>query len=124
MARFDPDGDEEGFFNAVLHMDSEGETGGTDASRAEIMARYGIRDRSHWQRVKESVYHTLAHKYGSMDEVVQAEMNWRTGETQRRMQGAIKAKAASGEMAPVQGITLEAWAAFNAAIVSRSEPPG
>jgi hypothetical protein len=117
LAGFEPDGDEEGFFNAVLHMESAGETGGTDASRAEIMARYGIRDRSHWHKVKESVYHTLAHKHGSMDRVVQNEMNWRSGQAQRQMQEAVKAKAASGEMAPVQGITLEAWAAFNAAIV-------
>jgi hypothetical protein len=118
LAGFDPNGDEEGFFNAVLHMESEGETGGTDASRAEIMSKYGIRDRSHWRNVKQSVYHMLAHKHGSMDQAVQAEMNWRSGETQRRMQGAVKAKAASGEMAPAFGITLEAWAAFNAAIVS------
>jgi hypothetical protein len=117
LAGFEPDRDEEGFFNAVLHMESAGEHGGTDASRAEIMARYGIRDRSHWLKVKESVYHMLAHKHGSMDQVVQNEMNWRSGETQRRMQQAVKAKAASGEMTPVEGITLEAWAAFNAAIV-------
>src|ERR1700733_2805851 len=44
-------------------------------------------------------------------------MNWRSGETQRRMQQAVKAEAASGEMTAVEGITLEAWAAFNAAIV-------
>lgn len=118
VAGFDPDGDEAGFFNAVLHMESEGETGGTDASRAEIMGKCGIRDRSHWRNVKQSIYHLLAHKHGSMEQAMQIEMNWRMGETQRRMEGAVKAKAASGEMAPVQGITLEAWAAFNAAIVS------
>src|SRR5580692_9959535 len=71
LAGFDPNGDEEGFFNAVLHMESEGETGGTDASRAEIMSKYGIRDRSHWRNVKQSVYHMLAHKHGSMDQAVQ-----------------------------------------------------
>jgi hypothetical protein len=117
MAGFDPENDENGFFNAVLHMESEGEQGGTDASRAEIMARYGIRDRSHWQDVKAAVYHTLAHKHGSSDRAMQSEMNWRMGETQRRMQSKQAAKAASGELAPVEGISLEAWAAFNASIV-------
>ncbi len=116
-AGFDPAGDEDGFFNAVLHMESEGEMGGTDASRAEIMAKYGIRDRSHWQDVKEAVYHLLGQKHGSMDVVSQRELNWRMGETQKRMQQQVAKKAASGEMAPVEGITLEAWAAFNAAIV-------
>ena len=118
LAGFKPDADEEGFFNAVLHMESEGEMGGTDESRAEIMAKYGIRDRSHWQDVKEAVYSALLRKHGSSEQVSQTELNWRMGETQRRMQGAIKAKASSGEMQPVEGITLEAWAAFNAAIVS------
>jgi hypothetical protein len=116
-AGFDPAGDENGFFNAVLHMESEGEMGGTDASRAEIMAKYGIRDRSHWRDVKEAVYHTLIAKHGSMEVVSQREMNWRMGETQKRMQQQVAKKAASSEMAPVEGITLEAWAAFNAAIV-------
>jgi ABC-type Zn2+ transport system substrate-binding protein/surface adhesin len=37
LAGFDPD-DEEAFFHAVQHMESEGMFGGTDESRAEIMA--------------------------------------------------------------------------------------
>src|SRR5689334_18643103 len=51
VAGFDVQRDEGAFFNAVLHMESEGMFGGTDESRAEICARYGIRDRSHWQTV-------------------------------------------------------------------------
>lgn len=116
-AGFDPVNDENGFFEAVLHMESEGEMGGTDASRAEIMAKYGIRDRSHWQDVKAAVYHVLVQKHGAMEVVSQRELNWRMGETQKRMQQQVAKKAASGDMAPVEGITLEAWAAFNAAIV-------
>ena len=79
LAGFDPD-DEDGFFHAVLHMESEGQFGGTDESRAEIMARRGIRDRSHWQDVKASVYTVLIHRHGSMEEVGQREMNWRSGQ--------------------------------------------
>src|SRR5687767_9629693 len=56
LAGFDPIGDEESFFNAVLHMESEGQFGGTDESRAEIQDRFGIRDRAHWQTVKDAVY--------------------------------------------------------------------
>jgi hypothetical protein len=116
-AGFDPDDDEEGFFHAVLHMESEGEMGGTDASRAEIMRKYGIRDRSHWQTVKGSVYRQLVAKHGSLEEVSQREVNWRSGEMQKMMQAKVAKKAASGEMAPAFGVGLEAWAAMNASIV-------
>ncbi len=117
VAGFDAANDEESFFNAVLHMESEGMFGGTDESRAEISSRFGIRDRSHWQTVKESVYSQLARKHGSFDEVSQREMNWRQGEMQKHQQGVTAKAAASGELNPVEGITLEAWAAINAAIV-------
>ncbi len=117
LAGFDPD-DEDAFFNAVLHMESEGQFGGTDESRAEIMARYQIRDRSHWQDVKASVYHVLIQRHGSMEEVGQREMNWRSGQMQRHMQGQVAKAAAGGGFAPVEGVALEAWAAINAAIVS------
>lgn len=117
LAGFNPD-DEESFFNAVLHMDSEGMHGGTDESRAEIMARFGIRDRMHWQTVRDSVNSALARKYGSYEEVGQREINWRMGQMQRHQQQQTARAAASGEMNPVEGIGLEKWAAMNAAIVS------
>ena len=116
-AGFDPDNDEESFFHAVLHMESEGQFGGTDESRAEIQQKFGIRDRSHWQTVKESCYSTLAQKYGS-NEVSQREMNWRQGEMQKHMTGQVAKAQAGGGFAPVEGVSLEAWAALNAAIVS------
>ncbi len=116
VAGFDPD-DEDAFFNAVLHMESEGQYGGTDESRAEICARYGIRDRSHWHTVKESVYALLARKYGSYEEAAQREMNWRTGQMQRHMMGQVQKMQAGGGFEPVEGISLEKWAAMNAAIV-------
>jgi hypothetical protein len=117
VAGFAVGDDEEAFFNAVLHMESEGMFGGTDESRAEIMERFGIRDRSHWQDVKESNYAVLVKKYGTIEEVGQREMNWRSGQMQKHQQGNTAAAAAKGELNPVEGITLEAWAAINAAIV-------
>jgi len=116
VAGFDPD-DEESFFNAVLHMESEGQFGGTDESRAEIMQQFGIRDRSHWHTVKESVYALLIRKHGSMEEVGQREMNWRTGQMQRHMQGQVAKAQSGGGFEPVEGVSLEAWAAINASIV-------
>jgi hypothetical protein len=116
VAGFAVDDDEEAFFNAVQHMESEGMFGGTDESRAEIMERFGIRDRSHWRDVKESNYAVLVKKYGTIEEVSQREMNWRSGQMQKHQQGNTAAAAAKGELNPVEGITLEAWAAINAAI--------
>jgi hypothetical protein len=119
VAGFDPD-DEETFFNAVLHMESDGQYGGTDESRAEIQQRFGIRDRSHWHTVKESVYSLLIRKHGSMNEVGQREMNWRMGQMQQQQVKAQQKMAAGGGFAPVEGVSLEAWAAMNAAIVGGS----
>jgi len=116
VAGFDPD-DEESFFNAVLHMESEGQFGGTDESRAEICARFGIRDRSHWHTVKESVYALLARKHGSYDEVGQREMNWRQKQMTAHMTGQVANMQAKGGLEPVEGVSLEAWAAINAKIV-------
>jgi len=117
MAGFDPVNDEQSFFNAVLHMESEGQFGGTDESRAEICARFGIRDHAHWLTVKESCYAMLARKYGSYEEVSQQEMNWRQGQMQRHMMGAQQAMAAKGGFEAVEGVSLEAWAAINASII-------
>ncbi|HEY4055183.1 MAG TPA: hypothetical protein VGM39_01200 [Kofleriaceae bacterium] len=117
VAGFDPANDEETFFNAVLHMESEGQFGGTDESRAEIMSRFGIHDRSHWQTVKDSCYGILVQKYGSGDEVGQREMNWRMGQMQQQQQQQVQKMAAGGGFTPVEGISLEAWGAMNAAIV-------
>jgi len=119
IAGFDPD-DEEAFYNAVLHMESEGQFGGTDESRAEIMQRYGIRDRSHWQDVKNAMYHTLMARFGTIEDVMQREMNWRSGQMQRHMQQQTANMAAGGGFEPVEGVTLAAWAAINASIIGGS----
>src|SRR4051812_444354 len=101
VAGFDPD-DEDAFFNAVLHMESEGQFGGTDESRAEICARFGIRDRSHWHTVKESVYALLARKHGSYEEAGQREMNWRTAQMQSHMTNQVAKGRSGGSFEPVE----------------------
>jgi hypothetical protein len=117
VAGFDVNNDEQAFFRAVLHMESEGQFGGTDESRAEIQQQYGIRDRSHWQTVKESNYAVLSRKYGSYEEVSQQELNWRQGEMTNHMTSQVANMAKGGGFEPVEGIGLEQWAAINAAIV-------
>lgn len=121
LAGFDPD-DEDAFFEAVLHMESDGQFGGTDESRARIMQKYGIRSRSHWQTVKDSVYSALVRRLGSFEEVSQRETNWRMGQMQNHMSGQVARAAAGGELNPVEGVSLDAWAALNAAIVGGANP--
>ncbi|MEZ4369138.1 MAG: hypothetical protein R2939_23065, partial [Kofleriaceae bacterium] len=118
LAGFDPEDDEDGFFEAAHHLETDGMLGGTDASRAEIMARYGLRDRAHWHQVKEACYAVLVRKHGSIEEVGQRQMNWKAQLGQQHQRQAATAMAASGGFAPVQGLSLEAWAALNAAIAS------
>lgn len=117
-AGFDPLNDEDAFFRAVQHMESEGLMGGTDESRAEIESTYGIHDRRHWQAVRDMCYHALTGKYGTIEEVMQRESNYRQTVTQQYMGNQVAAKAASGDMNPVEGISLESWAATNAALIS------
>ncbi len=114
-AGFDLARDEESFFEAVRHMDSGGAQGGTDASRAEISAKFGIRDRGHWQTVRQNAYQVLATKHGSIEAAMQRELNWRGNQTQKQMQAQT---ASSPALAPVEGVALDTWAAMNAAIVS------
>ena len=116
-AGFDVDEDEAAFFRAMLHMESEGEFGGTDESRAEIMEQYGIRDRSHWRDVKDANYAALARKYGSFEEASQQESNWRSGEMQKHQMAQVAKAAAGGGFEAVEGVSLQAWAAINAAII-------
>ncbi len=121
IAGFNPETDEDAFFEAMLYIESEGmiapnvTIGEEDRERA--MKQFGIRDHSHWQIVKDSYFSVLVKKHGSMDVVSQRMLNHRAGMTQKLMQQATKKAAASGELNPVDGITLEQWAAMNAAIV-------
>jgi hypothetical protein len=117
FAGFDPWHDEEGFFDAAQDIESTGEIGGSGRSRAQTMSQYGLRDHLHWQSVRDSVYHALAEKHGSFDVAMQRQMNHQSGRMTRMVQGNIAAKAQSGELNPVEGVSLEAWAALNAAIV-------
>src|SRR5207302_422703 len=55
---------------------------------------------------------------GTSEEVSQREMNCRSGQMQRHMQQQVAKAASGGGFAPVEGVTLEAWAAINAAIIA------
>lgn len=121
IAGFNPETDEDAFFEAMLYIESEGmiapnvTIGEEDRDRA--MKQFKIRDHSHWQVVKDSYFSVLVKKHGSSDLVSQRMLNHRSGMTQKLMQQATKKAAASGELDPVDGIALEQWAAMNAAIV-------
>lgn len=116
LAGFDLE-DEDAFFHAIFELETDGAMGGTDAGRAQVTRTYGIRDHAHWLEVKQNVYTALIHKHGSWQEVAQREANWRMGQQQNQIQAEVAQAAASGELDPVDGVSLEAWAAFNAALI-------
>ncbi|MBK6693376.1 MAG: hypothetical protein IPG50_14380 [Myxococcales bacterium] len=120
LAGFNPETDEDAFFEAQLYMDSEGMIAPnvtiTEEDHDRTMRQWGIRDRRHWQAVRDSVQTVLARKYGGIDAMAQRMMNHRMGMTQKLMAKTAASKAASGELNPVEGISLEQWAGINAAI--------
>ena len=71
LAGFDPENDEETYFEAEYLMESDGLFGGTDADRDRIRTRFRVRDGQHWHTIKESVWEVLAQKHGSFAEAVQ-----------------------------------------------------
>ncbi len=117
IAGFDPEGDENGYFEAQTIIESEGFGGGTDEERASLMAKYGIRDHSHWLTVKESVWQVLVKKHGSFEVAAQRQSNFAMERAQALMGQKQAVAIAGGALKPVEGISLEKWAAINAAIV-------
>ena len=120
LAGFDPASDEDAFFEAILYIESAGMIAPnvtiTDQQRLDTERKFGIRDSLHWQSVKDACYQVLIRKHGSFEVVMQRQSNFRQGLTQRLMQQTAATKAANGELAPVEGIGLDQWAAMNAAI--------
>lgn len=116
-AGFDPMNDEEAYFEAEHLMESEGMFGGTDEDRARIKAQYGIQGTQHWHTVKESVWQVLARKHGSFEEAAQRMVNFKSKRAMQQQGQLQQATVASGALKPVEGVSLEKWAAINAAIV-------
>ncbi|MFO0674437.1 MAG: hypothetical protein U0235_33310 [Polyangiaceae bacterium] len=108
VAGRDANDGEDSFFNAVLNIESAGEKmGATDADARAGDGALGVRNHRTGKDVKASMYQLLAQKHGSMAFVMQQEMNFRMGQVQRNMQNRVSAAAASGELNPVEGITLD-----------------
>lgn len=117
IAGFDPEGDENAYFEAQTIIESEGFGGGSDEDRTRVMAQYGIRDHSHWLTVKESVWQVLVRKHGSFEVAAQRQSNFSTDRAQALMGQKQAVAIAGGALQPIEGISLEKWAAINAAIV-------
>lgn len=120
LAGFDPDTDEDGFWEAMLYIESEGMIAPNvfiqEEDHEKYMRKWGVRDPAHWQVVKDSMWTMLVRKHGASDVVNQRMVNWRAGISERLMQESVKANADSADRQPVSGITLEQWAGINAAI--------
>lgn len=120
VAGFDPMNDEEAYFEAEHLMESEGMFGGTDADRERIKAQYGIRDAQHWHSIKGAVWMVLVKKHGE-EEATQRMVNFKTQRAMQQQGQLQQATVASGALKPVEGISLEKWAAINAALVQGND---
>jgi hypothetical protein len=119
VAGFNIERDEDAFWEAMLYMESEGMIAPNvtigEEDRERTMRTYGIRDREHWDVVKHSCYAVMG-RTSTEAEVNQRMVNHRMGMTQKLMQAATSSATKSGELNPVEGISLEQWAALNAAL--------
>lgn len=74
------------------------------------LKKHGLRNRNHWKRATQ----TFLQHYGSDPEFTNAAMVARQEETRAKMRDAVK----PGMLDPVEGVSLQVWAAINAKLVS------
>jgi hypothetical protein len=104
--------DVDGFWMRVHAIEAAGNE--SDEALDAALAEHGLRDKAHFDEVRERFQQAYAHDPNAF---MQAAIDARTRATkqamQARMQGSLK-----GELAPVEGITLEQWAWLMAKIAS------
>ncbi len=113
---WDPNNWEE-FWYKVHKIEEAGNRGGDDAYEAACR-QHGLRDSAQLQRVRD----TFGNHFGHIHEFVQAAMNARS----RQGKEMLGAAAASNQaiMAPVEGVTLETYAAISARRASVADVQG
>lgn len=74
------------------------------------LKKHGLRNRNHWKRATA----TFLRHYGNDPEFTNAALVARQEETREKMRSAVK----PGMLDPVEGVSLQVWAAINAKLVS------
>jgi len=113
VASFDLFNDLESFFLAQLEIERAWDS---REVRRELLQRHGIRSLKHYHQVKATVERFIqspqaAQRYGTVHDIMHLQMRV----TQDHHMGAMQAElgqggALHGEIQPVEGVSLEAWA--------------
>lgn len=112
-ASFDLLNDLPGYYTAEFRIEQAWED---EAQRAQLFAEYGIKNQQHFRQVKATVERFIMTpqaqaKYGDVNDIMHVKMK----ATQDYMMKGMQAQMApggklAGEVEPVEGISLEAWA--------------
>ncbi len=122
FATFDPYTDLAGFFKAENHITSVWED---DDQRRAALAQYGIRNEQHFYQVTSTMERYFISddaetRYGGLDGIMQLKMNATQDMVREEQQARLEGEL-SGELEPVQGISLQQWAAAQAQIASGAD---
>lgn len=116
-ARFDLENDLPGYYTAEFRIERAWED---EAGRAALFSEYGITGVQHFHQVKATVDRYIQSaaaqaKYGGVGEIMHVKMK----ATQDYMMKGMQANAAaSGELEPVEGVSLDAWALAQVKVIS------
>ncbi|HJZ86844.1 MAG TPA: hypothetical protein VKN99_16830 [Polyangia bacterium] len=102
---WDPHNHEEFWFR-VFMIEDAGNKG--DAELAQTLRKYGLRDKGHFDRIRE----TFQRHFGANTAFTQAAMNARMRQTKESMKAAAAGKP--GLMDPIEGVSVQLWATIAA----------
>lgn len=119
QAGFDMHGDIASYYRAMRHI----ETAWEDVpQRHALFAQSGIRDEQHYHQViathdRYIVGPYAAQRYGGIDQIHQLRLDTYQAMVMEQMQQRAQTEL-SGELGPVEGVSLEAWAGAQARVAS------
>lgn len=119
QAGFDMHGDLASYYRAMFEIERAWED---VPQRHALFARFGIRDEPHFHQVQAThdryiVSAYAAEQYGGFDHIQQLRMNTIQEMAHAQLHQHAQTELA-GELAPVEGVTLESWAAAQARVAS------
>ncbi len=112
-AGFDLLNDLPGYYTAEFRIEQAWED---EAGRAQIFSEYGVRNVQHYRQVKATVERFIQTpaaqaKYGDQGDIMHVKMKATQDFMMKGMQASTQAGGKlAGEIEPVEGISLEAWA--------------
>lgn len=119
MAGFDFTADLATYFMAEAEIEEAWED---KATRIATLNKYGVRDEPHFYQVKATLERYVVsdeaeERWGGLDAIMQIQVNAKHDRVQAQMQARAEGEL-SGELEPVEGISLQQWASAQARLAS------